>query len=241
MEIVQRLRNFYRENKISALDFNCPSCSRCRAVAARDGGDFVATSEVEIGERYLDSAPRILVVSLDPGKMKEPSSLGIVKKQRSKKELGATNRHWYRTHEGVKIIVESTTRNTIDVGEASLWFAHARIVRCSANLPGANQAPKEMFWSCSGYLQEEIAILTPDVIWTQGQRAYDAMSWVSRYIKPGDSSQAQEGINVIQCGNVQITWVHTVHPSPRKCNDSKWTETRKILKSVSFQTSLSNS
>ena len=240
MEVVQRLRKFYSSNRISALDFNCPSSDRCKAAAVRDGGAFVATSEVEIGEHYLNSEPRILVVSLDPAEMKEPNPVRIVKTPRPKEELGATNRHWYRTHEGVKIIVETATGDVIAVNEGSLWFAHGRVLRCSANLPGGNQAPKEMFWSCTSYLQEEIEILAPHVIWTQGQLAYDALSWVARYVKARDSSLTQQGVRVIQYGNAPVTWVHTVHPSPRNCSNSKWEEVKNILGSVSLPTPSSN-
>ena len=67
MDTIEQLREFYTRNGISALDFQCPSQGRCKAAAVRDGGTFTTAREAYVGERHLDSRPRIAVVSLDPG------------------------------------------------------------------------------------------------------------------------------------------------------------------------------
>jgi len=145
--VIELVREFYARNKISATDFDCPSQNRCKAAAEKLGGSFTPVRELTLGERYLDSFPKIVVVSLDPGSLDEPASLNIRSEAASDEDLGPQRRHWYRTHEGVAILVEAATKQKITVGEAALWFAHTSVVRCCANLRGRAQAPWQMFWS----------------------------------------------------------------------------------------------
>ena len=78
--------------------------------------------------------------------------------------------------------MKAATGTEITPNEAALWFVHTSVVRCCSNLEKGKQAPPEMYWSCRRYLEEEISIWKPDVVWTQGDEAYEAMSWLARFI-----------------------------------------------------------
>jgi uracil-DNA glycosylase len=236
---INRLSEFYSREGISALHFKCPCRVRCEAAAKRDGGTFTTAREPVVGLRYLDSRPRIVVVSLDPGSQfdknkgrffaPEEMQLQVRKKIASNEELGPRNRHWYRTHVGVAKIVEAVTQKTITVNDAALWFAHTSVVRCCANLPQSRQAPWEMFWGCRDYLEEEIRILAPDIIWTQGGQAYDAMSWLARHIDPLDASLKSQRVRQVGFQGGLVEWVHTNHPS------KGWSDSLNIIQSVSWR------
>lgn len=243
---IKQLREFYGERKISAVNLGCPSQSCCRGATEEHGGTFTTAREVGLGVRYLDGTrPRILVVSLDPGSYPQDEhskpktrmmESQICREPRSKAELGSSNCHWYRTHEGVACLVNALAKEalakedkeTITVNEAALWFAHTSVVRCCANLPSRRQAPREMFWSCRDYLRREIEILTPDIIWTQGGSAFDAMSWLARYIEPatGNSLTPPQKARRIRLNSA--TWVHTNYPT------RGWEKSLCVLRSASW-------
>ncbi len=87
-----------------------------------------------------------------------------------------------------------------------------------------------MFWACRDYLPYEIEILAPDIIWTQGERVYEAMSWLARAIEPADLSLTPQGIRRIGLRRHPATWIHTNHPSAKR--GSEWGAAMSILQSV---------
>jgi len=249
--MIKQLREFYEREKISAVDFDCPSQSCCRQTAQEHGGTFTTARDVCLGVRYLDSSrPRILVVSLDPGSYTQdehskPETRKLENQicSEPRSELGFRNCHWYRTHEGVACVVNALAKEgvacvvdalakegkkTITVNEAALWFAHTSVVRCCANLPGRRQAPWEMSWSCRDYLRQEIEILMPDIIWTQGGSAFDAMSWLARYTEAaaGNSLTPPQKARRIRLNSA--TWVHTNYPT------RGWDKSLCVLRSASW-------
>jgi uracil-DNA glycosylase len=253
--LINRLNEFYIDNRISALRFECTSRTCCKAATENHGGKFTTAREISLGERYFESRPRIVVVSLDPGSQFDKTKgrylnpdemkIQIRRDPASKKELGSENRHWYRTHQAVAAIVKAVTGNAItpnpgyEAYEAALWFAHTSVVRCCANLKDARQAPWEMFWSCRRYIEDEIQILKPDVIWTQGEQASDAMSWIARYMS-GDSSLAREGVIHANCRWGFLRWINTYHPSAPAYWGSGWERAMKIFQSLQPWTRSSN-
>lgn len=238
MKVIDSLQDFYRENGIFAENFQCVSESRCRYAAENNGGTFTTAREPIIGQRYLDSWPKIVVVSLDPGsqydknedRFLEPHELKLQTVDHAVKHLGPMNRHWYRTHEGVAAIVRKTKSMDITPNEAALWFAHTSVVRCCANLPHSKQAPPAMFWNCRRFLQGEIAIFKPDIVWTQGDRAYEAMSWVAGNIAKDATPTANFFKIIFDWGS--FSWVHTDHPFAARGSKARWGKALDILKSL---------
>ena len=216
--MLNRLKQFYAQNGICAENFDCPCQNRCRAAVAKSEGHFTSARELGIGERYLDGRPKIIVVSLDPGSddsQPDDRQLRYANEPTSDKDLGRKTRHWYRTHEGVATMIKAVTHNSITVSQAALWFAHTSVVRCCANLPNRHQAPRELFRNCRSYLEQEIRILAPDIIWSQGQRTFDAMSWLAGCLDPRGklSALTPEEVGCVRYLRNSRVWVHTKHPT----------------------------
>jgi hypothetical protein len=190
-----------------------------------------------MGVLYRSERPRILVVSLDPGSTVyqntgKPSPAGKPLKVRevaaSDDELRHRQYHWFRTHDGVAAVVTGATGHVISPNEASLWFAHTSVVRCCANLKHRRMAPETLYWNCQRYLEDEIGVLAPDVIWSQGDGAWRAMSWIAPNLE--DAGMEAGGIASARCAWGRTAWVHTLHPSTGKLRSAKaWTAVKATL------------
>jgi len=103
-------------------------------------------------------------------------------------------------------------------------------VRCCANLEGKKQAPRAMYWCCRGYLEKELAILKPNVIWTQGQRAHEAMSWVASAMPPASPGPTAPGHVELSLPWGLVAWIFTDHPTAYGAGKNKWGVTKRILR-----------
>ena len=56
--------------------------------------------------------------------------------------------------------------------EIEKLFVHVRAAKCCSNADGPRQEPPTVYKNCGGYLGEELSILKPDVIVTQGNNAH---------------------------------------------------------------------
>ena len=234
------LQEFYKKNGISAADFACSSKDWCESAVQAAKGTFTPAREVQFGDLYLTSRPRIVVVSLDPGsqfyqdkgRYAGPDELQMqIRGAVPESDPWKKNRHWYRTHEGVAAMVQAMTEQVISPHEAARWFAHTSVVRCCANLPNAREAPWQMYWACRRYLEDELAILRPDIIWSQGARVLDAMSWIAPWLPKGTAvGVAKE----VPCPWGPVLWVHTEHPSaPTVWGNEAWGNVLALMKTLS--------
>ena len=211
-ELQSDLRRYYDARGIGAVDFDCTHSPVCRAAAEHVGGRFVTAREPTVGVRYLAGWPRILVVSLDPGSLDEPTPIQL----RSEEPLGPPNCHWHRTHEGVAEIIYAGTGERLTPAEAGTWFAHLNVVRCCANRVGRREAPNAMFMRCHEYLEGEVRIFRPDLIWSQGDKAWDAMAWALPHLMRKD---------VVDLDGRPSVWLHSTHPAAHSLRAAdKWQE-----------------
>ncbi len=77
------------------------------------------------------------------------------------------------------------------------------------NKAGNKKADPVLFQNCRGYLKEELSILRPEIIVTQGDEAKKAI--VS--IREKTLSRMDDYASVIRLNGDDIFWLHTYHPS----------------------------
>lgn len=208
-QLIKALRDYYSENGIAADNFSCPHAPECSAKA---GEDFTTAREPGLGVKYLSrELPRLCMVSLDPGRLDEPSPL-TVRQEPADVDQWDANRHWPQTH-----VLASELLQVFDpdVGpdEAALYFAHTNAVRCCENRPGGKQARWTLYENCQPYLRRELEILSPDIVVTQGKNA----RWsVRASFEDDEVEEAEEGDVTywfLPLGDQKrAPWFHTHHP-----------------------------
>ena len=211
-DMLVQLEAMYRNEGILATDFRCrhkPACSR-------ECNNFVGPKSTFISTGYeRGDCPRLLFLSLDPGwsspidKCRLPQAVREETESRSK--IGNKNRHWYRTHELAWYILRKFDK-TLENKEQGIHkvkhlFAHANSAKCCQNKSGGSQADARLFRNCMGYLADELAVLRPRIVVTQGDRARWGMDSIV---------ESQERIDKFACvarfRGRDIFWLHTYHP-----------------------------
>ena len=101
-ELLKRLQVFYEKQEISAEDFHCRYYSSCKS----GYNDFTEAKGTFLSSGYEKSIPRLLFISLDPGReefYRQPTNRTLLNVQKYESERNITslpkNRHWYRTVE----------------------------------------------------------------------------------------------------------------------------------------------
>ena len=164
--------------------FGCPKKKCCRSICSppgkkksskdyfspRAGGVDVSPSYENA--RYQDiPIPRIVVISLSVPKP-EPNGIDP--------ESSHLNPHW----RGTTTTVRSLLYPFVKLDPAGSWgdvstetinnlFVHLRTAKCFSSLYGKRQEPREVYENCGPYLTEEVRILKPDVVVTQGDFAHE--------------------------------------------------------------------
>lgn len=167
----------------------------CRAKNKEDGFLFqphtneplTATTTVsdyyQDGNYHGDRIPRIVVLSLS---IPQPEPLSVPQPAANPKTYLDPDAHWSRTLVTVrsllhpfiaperfpKPVIKEDDKSKKEVEEL---FVHVRTAKCCSNAgkPPSSQEPPEVYENCGKYLGEELSILKPDVIVTQGNKARD--------------------------------------------------------------------
>lgn len=98
-------------------------------------------------------------------------------------------------------------------------FAHANAVRCSVNAKNKKQASPILYANCQKYLCEELEILRPDIIVTQGDDAKEGLRRCAQEIAPhancksGCQPNCSERCKLVLLGGRKVLWICTYHPS----------------------------
>lgn len=171
--------------------FCCPNKDDCREVCKldyerkRSGGStkfrFSPRSkeaEAIVSPYYSEKKykghriPRILVVSLSASEPMER------KQEEGKPFYLPRKSHWRGTTTTVRSLLDPFIELKPAEDEDSLriiveLFFHVRTAKCFSNADGKKQEPARLYKNCGGYLSEEVRILEPDVVVTQGGAAHD--------------------------------------------------------------------
>ena len=172
--------------------FCCPNKDACRSACKldyerkRSGGDrgtkfrFSPRTEKAIVSQYYSEKkykdhriPRIVVVSLSASEpMLKPEQ------EEGKPFYLPRKSHWRGTTTTVRSLLDPFIELKPAEDEESLriiveLFFHVRTAKCFSNADGKGQEPAQLYKNCGGYLGEEVSILEPDVVVTQGGAAHD--------------------------------------------------------------------
>ena len=244
-EMQRQLDHYYKRVGIAPVEdrkgnydemfsvFCCPKKDDCRKVCCEKykslykGEKFTfspRTDGVEVSRCYRDkkyqddSIPRIVVVSLSapmPSANKKSSSL---------------NQHWRETLAMVRSLLhpfiapeqfpepvakeEDKSKKIVEQ-----LFVHVRTAKCCSN--GSSQEPGQVYKNCGCYLSEELRILEPNVIVTQGNHAHEqskehvfgegAIDTEVKKIK-GIANSIARIVN-LRKDNGEVCWLRTYHPS----------------------------
>ena len=176
--------------------FDCPKKEHCRCACRAKKKDAIFSPPVDgvcVSQYYEDGCfeghriPRIVVLSLSPPKPQKPNSMQKEKENKeSPNRSRSLNPHWRETLAMVRSILHCHVPTDIlpcparrwndkSVSEIQSLFVHARTAKCCSNANGKNgkdQEPGVVYDNCGEYLIEELKILKPHVIITQGKHAH---------------------------------------------------------------------
>jgi len=225
------LTEYYLTRGIHPEHFNCPNQAFCRKFAHK--GKMTETKMSLVGSRYGDKYPRIVVLSLDPP-LGEKGNF-IRPKQRTTAYVAAIteaenyteNRpkvHWamtqilvkdilclfgYKPIVGAAVVQESYANRPIE--NITPYFAHVNAAKCSMNKPDKGQANPNVHAICSrSYLRQELEILQPQILISQGKSANQILS--NLLDKAGVEDNLPQVIG-IRIGITSILWLPMDHPS----------------------------
>lgn len=219
------------------IDFCClkkDSCL-CACKAWKQDVDFSPpTDGVCVSQCYADRKycgyciPRMVVLSLSAPEPSMPMD------EDDTKPLGSYT-HWRETLAMVRSLLHpfiapekfpKPIRNweDEDITIVENLFVHARTAKCCSNADGGKEEPSKVYENCSGYLSEEMAILEPDVIITQGKHGNPPYSKarVERYVFQNYQKVTNiQGIDpvhnvahvaTLKCNSRPVFWLQLYHP-----------------------------
>ena len=211
------LRTYYDKKAIGALSFDCTHVQQCAADSPR----FTTAKEAYVGPQYeTGTLPRVLFLSLDSGSAELEASARTLEANRMWMRAAAfasfpKGRHWYETHELAWAILRPF-KPGLTIEEIGPYFAHTSSAKCCQNNPGSALASETLFRNCRAFIPDEIRILRPDILVTQGDYARDAVSGAfeveSQQVGAGDAGACRA--TILRLTPTQRTiWFHTYHPS----------------------------
>lgn len=216
--LLTRLDSYYSEQGISALSFRCPRASHCRASSS----GFTTAKESYVGPAYeAGSRPRLVFLSLDSGSastLADEKTMAAVREKTLATNVDALHKgkHWYLTH-ALAFELLRQFHPSLTIATSNRYFAHVNSAKCCANNDQRAKASSVLFKNCRPYIPEELRILDPDVIVTQGDEAREVVESLGV-----QSPQRDEVVGALyQRGLVSLNgastalWLHTYHPNAK--------------------------
>lgn len=117
------------------------------------------------------------------------------------------NYHWYRTHELTWMILNKFEPD-IKIAEIKPYFAHTNSAKCCLEKEYNWKADIRLFENCREYIPNEVILLDPDVVITQGNEAKDS---IKASLKPIESGEFKNYLFQLS-SEKKILWFHTYHP-----------------------------
>jgi len=209
-KMIDKIEEYYRDKVILSTNFECSYKKEC----GRQSEKFYGPKSAFISSGYeKGTLPRLLILSLDPGSSEENPSKRLpiaVREFEETRDISLLHkgRHWYRTHELAFHILRQF-KDDLNIEDVKHYFAHVNTVKCSMNNPYNKQADKMLFKNCRGYLEDEIVLMRPDIIVTQGLEAKKALE----QIIPETHLSQDRAHHIINLNGRKVFWLQTVHPS----------------------------
>ena len=246
-----QLNKYYKKARISPVkntgnfndmfnEFGCPMKKDCRSAAALNGVDsFIfapRTEGVDVSKYYADGEykgdriPRIVVISLSVPR----PEISTAKNEACSQTRKVQNYHWPETLMTVRsLLCPFVSPEKFPKPELiEKFFVHLRTAKCCSNAKGGTQEHGRMYENCGGYLGEEVRILEPDVIVTQGNYAHwQAEKHVFKKNAANMIVEEVEGIDdsIVRLVNLKednrsVYWLRTRFPTPLYGHMKKWHE-----------------
>jgi hypothetical protein len=225
-----KLHDYYFQKEIHPNLFRCLHQDFCRQYAYQ--GNMTEAKMSMVGSQYGTKYPRIVVVSFDPPQQSEFSkaedrlseSIAQLHEQEDF-NLTRPNPHWAMTQIIVKdilclfgypslinsaVVSESYAGRTIE--NVSAFFAHVNVAKCSMNNLSRGKASAAVHKTCGeAYLIEELIILEPNVIISQGSNTNfilgELLTGTPIYQKDLPVSKK------VKLGSKTTMWMPMYHPS----------------------------
>lgn len=206
--LLDKLKQYYISNNIHSENFNCKFYSEC----SKGFPEFTEAKSSSVPDKYSESSIKIVFLSLDSGssfRENKDRTPEAVKYQNQNCSVGKLNkgRHWYQTHYWATEILNEIENINIKIEDSKYYFAHVNAAKCCQNKKNHREADKVLFKNCRVYLKEELQILSPDIIITQGNQAKFSLLSFAQIKKEFDYN-----VKKIDIG-FDVLWVHTPHPS----------------------------
>ena len=215
--MLRKLNAFYDSHGISPVGFHCTSLSTCSA----DSPDFTEAKASFVGPSYeARQLPRLLFLSLDSGSAHcNPwqRTAEAVRRQELATDVAALHKgkHWYRTHE-LALELLGQFKAGLTVADTRLYFAHVNSAKCCQNKPQKKQADRTLFENCRRFIPQELRLLSPDIIVTQGGPAKDAIlkgfDVPQHDVRTVNGAHYETGFIELEPETKRALWLHTYHP-----------------------------
>lgn len=232
--------HFAREDSGDGDTRPCPKCGAAmnRAWDRKKGCEgcgycprFTGPKSSFVGTEYQHSAgfargdlPRLLFLSPDSGGGHWDAKPRTPDRVRSWEEreghnvanygTGDRRKHWYRTYELASYILRVFDPRFEDLGNVVGHFAHVNAAKCSVNNHANAQANPRLVEKCREYLPDELEVLLPDIVVTQGTRCRDA---AIKHLYRGRVSRIEGELAWVRVNDAhRFLWLWTYHPTSRR-------------------------
>jgi len=185
--MIQELTDYYAINGILSTNFNCKFYPRCNG--RTDENHLVRGKSAYVGREYENhSLPRILFVSLDMAaksvhrteEERTPSGVRRIEENRVWWDHNPLS-HWYETHH-FALSIANALKIQYSQKDANAIFAHTNSAKCCEIKDVKEMSSDTLYKNCRGYIKGEIEILEPDIIVTQGVKAFEAIKYNLREV-----------------------------------------------------------
>jgi len=218
--MINQLNEYYISNGISARHFSCRHFTECSS-----GSDnFTKAKEAFVSTGYEKRVlPRLLFISLDPGKANPNAKYRTIESVREEEEINFNlaslssdkQAHWYHTHELAQFIL-GKFRFGLHVSQVHHFFAHINSAKCCQNKERKGKADKKLFRNCRDFIPGEVKILQPEILITQGDEAEESIIGSFQELTLSDFITMDDTlpeIRILGITDKPTIWIHTYHPN----------------------------
>lgn len=124
--------------------------------------------------------PRVLILSADWGSDKAPRPSKrqpeAMRREMEASDPSALRRGRQRREEyEIAMHLLKRFRKDLTLKDTTRYVARTNSLKCCANRSNSKQAPPRLFRNCRKYIGEELGLLAPDILVTQGRQAEKAV------------------------------------------------------------------
>ena len=180
--------------------------------------DLLRVKSSGVGKNYGKSKIKLVVISSDPSEVKNlnPKEAytpkGTIINGYNWRE-DHKGEHWYRTLIFVAKILQELDDIPIN-NDSITYFSHVNSTKFKFKDADKKEGPWHLWDFCKreNYLEDEIEILQPNIVWTQGDRARDSFkeAFPKKHIL---CKKEFYNINQREINGKRILWICTKHPT----------------------------